>query len=100
MSAWCDVVPLWWTAEQTNDPARPEVAFRHVAGPTRGMEVTWSFTPLEPGRTRVAIVHRLAFAFPVGAAWLERHLVSAYFIRRVAGKTLARIKQVVEAEWR
>lgn len=100
MSAWCDVVPLWWMAEQTNDPARTEVAFRHVAGPTRGMEVAWSFTPLDEHRTRVAIVHRLAFAFPFGAPWLERHLVSGYFIGRVAGKTLACIKQVAEAACR
>ena len=50
MAARHGLVPLRWTAEQTNDPLRPHIAFRHVKGPTRGMDVEWLFTPLDGGR--------------------------------------------------
>jgi uncharacterized membrane protein len=95
MSAWQDVFPLRWVAEQTNDPAAPHIAFRHVRGWTRGMDVEWLFEPC-PGGTRVTIEHRLRFLFPVAAEWLGKHLVSAYFIHGVASKTLARMKQLAE----
>jgi ribosome-associated toxin RatA of RatAB toxin-antitoxin module len=88
--------PLRWVAEQTNDPHVPRIAFRHVRGWTRGMDVEWRFEPIAGG-TRVTIEHRLAFAFPVAAEWLGEHLVSGYFIEGVARKTLARMKQLAEA---
>jgi ribosome-associated toxin RatA of RatAB toxin-antitoxin module len=97
MSAWRDCFPLWWVAEQTSDPERPHIAFRHIAGPTRGMEVEWIFTPLDERTTRVTILHRVQFAFPVAAPWLERHVVNDYFIHGVASKTLARFKRLAEA---
>jgi ribosome-associated toxin RatA of RatAB toxin-antitoxin module len=96
MGARQDVFPIGWVAEQTNDPRTPHIAFRHVRGWTRGMEVEWTFTPVAGG-TRVTIEHRLQFLFPVAGAWLGKHLVSGYFIHGVAAKTLARIKQLVEA---
>ncbi len=98
MGAWRDAFPIAWVAEQTNDAATPHIAFRHVRGWTRGMEVEWRFAPLAGGATRVTIVHRLAFDFPIAAAWLGRVLVSGYFIHGVAAQTLARIKTIAEAE--
>jgi uncharacterized membrane protein len=97
MSAWRDVFPVRWVAEQTNDPRTPHIAFHHVRGWTRGMDVEWIFEPL-PGGTRVTIEHRLAFAFPVASEWLGRNLVSNYFIHGVAAKTLARIKALAESD--
>ena len=97
MGARLGLVPLRWTAIQTNDPRRPHIAFRHVAGPTRGMDVEWLFEPLAAGRTRVRIVHRLAFIFPVAAEFLGKAVVSDVFIHGVATKTLARMKQLAEA---
>ncbi len=97
MAAWCDVFPLRWVAEQTTDARRPHIAFRHIAGPTRGMEVEWLFEPAG-GRTRVTIVHRLDFDFPIAAAWFGKHLVAGYFIASVAQRTLRRIKQRAEAD--
>lgn len=96
MRAWRDVFPLSWVAEQLDDPARPHIAFRHLRGWTRGMDVEWIFEPI-PGGTRVTIEHRLAFRFPFAAEWLGRHLVSGYFIHGVATRTLACIKQLAEA---
>ncbi len=96
MGARHDGFPIRWVAEQTNDDARPHIAFRHIAGWTRGMDVEWIFTPIDAERTRVTIVHRLAFRFPVAAQWLGRHLVSDYFVHGVARKTLVRIKTLAE----
>lgn len=89
-------IPIRWTAEQTNDPSRPHIAFRHVRGWTRGMEVEWRFEPIAGG-TRVSIEHRLQFRFPVAAQWLGRHVISDFFIDYVARRTLARMKALAEA---
>lgn len=96
MAAWRDFIPLKWTARQTNDPLRPHVAFHHLSGWTRGMDVEWRFEPVEGG-TRVTIEHRLQFRFPIAAAWLGEHLVGRFFIDNVARKTLARMKGLSEA---
>ena len=95
MGAWRHIFPIRWVAEQTNDAVTPHIAFRHVQGWTRGMDVEWIFETI-PGGTRVTIEHRLAFRFPVAAGWLGRHLVSNYFIHGVAAKTLACVKELAE----
>ena len=95
MGAWRDVFPIRWVAEQTNDPRTPHIAFRHVRGWTRGMDVEWIFESHDGG-TRVTIEHRLQFAFPILSEWLGRHLVGDYFIHGVAAKTLARMKVLAE----
>jgi ribosome-associated toxin RatA of RatAB toxin-antitoxin module len=88
---------LRWTAEQINDAARPHIAFHHVKGPTRGMDVEWIFTALDATHTRVQIVHRLAFQFPVAAEFLGKFVVSDIFIHGVATKTLAHMKRLAES---
>ncbi|HMD03163.1 MAG TPA: SRPBCC family protein [Candidatus Baltobacteraceae bacterium] len=95
MAARRDWIPIQWIAEQTNDPARPAIRFRHVRGWTRGMEVEWTFEPLGDG-TRVTIEHHLRFRFPVAAEWLGEHVVGGFFIEYVARKTLARMKALAE----
>ncbi len=95
MGAWQDVFPIRWVAEQTNDPHTPHIAFRHLRGWTRGMDVEWIFEPFAGG-TRVTIEHRLQFVFPVAAEWLGKHLVGGYFVHGVAAKTLARMKALAE----
>jgi ribosome-associated toxin RatA of RatAB toxin-antitoxin module len=98
MGARLGLVPLSWTATQINDPARPHIAFRHIAGATRGMDVEWIFTPLDRRNTRVAIVHRLVFAFPIAPDFFGRYVVGDIFIHGVASRTLSRIKRLAEAE--
>lgn len=90
-------IPLKWTATQTNDPARPHIAFHHVAGPLRGMDVEWIFTPLDAHRTRVQIVHHLDFQFPIFAEFFGKYVASDVFIHGVATKTLAHMKRLAEA---
>jgi ribosome-associated toxin RatA of RatAB toxin-antitoxin module len=96
MSASRSGIPIRWVAEQTNDPQTPAIAFRHVRGWTRGMEVEWRFEALPEGLTRVTIVHDLAFAFPVAADFLGEHLIGEFFVSDVASKTLARMKLLAE----
>jgi ribosome-associated toxin RatA of RatAB toxin-antitoxin module len=99
MAAWRDLIPISWTARQTDDPVTPRIDFVHVAGWTRGMDVTWHFTPI-PGGTRVTIDHRLQFAFPVAAEFLGERVVGGYFVHDVASKTLRRMKELAEAHER
>ena len=95
MAAWRDWIPIAWVAEQWNDPVRPHVAFRHIRGPTRGMEVEWLFTGRD-GATHVVIEHRLAMPLPFAAGTVERTVMS-FFIENVAGKTLACMKALAES---
>jgi ribosome-associated toxin RatA of RatAB toxin-antitoxin module len=97
MAAWRSRIPIRWTAEQTNDPERPHIAFRHIAGWTRGMDVEWTFERADGG-TLVRIEHRLDFRFPVAREWLGRHVVCDFFVHHVAAKTLAVMKRLSEAE--
>ncbi len=96
MAAWRHIFPLRWIAEQVNDPQRPRIAFHHLAGPTRGMDVEWTFEP-EGGRTLVTIRHRLDFRFPLWPRAVGKYIVGGYFIDGVARRTLARMKLVAEA---
>ncbi len=96
MAVWRDIFPLRWIAEQRNDPDRPAIGFVHIAGPTRGMEVEWTFAAAAD-RTLVTIVHRLEFPFPVLAGPIERYVVGGYFVDGVAQRTLRRMKAVAEA---
>jgi ribosome-associated toxin RatA of RatAB toxin-antitoxin module len=96
MAAWRGRIPIRWVAEQRNDPMRPHIAFLHLRGWTRGMEVEWRFLPISGG-TRVEIEHRLRFRFPIASEWLGRHVVSDFFIDYVAQRTLARMKVLAEA---
>jgi ribosome-associated toxin RatA of RatAB toxin-antitoxin module len=96
MAAWRHIFPLRWVAEQINDAQRPHIAFRHIAGPTRGMEVEWLFVPAGD-ITRVTIVHRLDFALPMLSSVLGRYVVGGYFIAGVAERTLSCMKRVAEA---
>ncbi len=90
-------IPLKWTATQTNDPERPHIAFHHIGGPLRGMDVEWIFTPLDAQRTQVQIVHDLDFQFPVFAGFFGKYVASDVFIHGVATKTLAHMKRLAEA---
>ena len=97
MAARLGGIPLKWTAEQINDSERPHIAFHHVAGPTRGMDVEWLFSDLGGARTLVQIVHRLDFQFPFLAEFFGKYVASDIFIHGVATKTLAHMKRLAEA---
>lgn len=89
-------IPVSWTAEQEQCPDRLEIAYRHVRGVTRGMEVLWRIEPLGAG-SRAVITH----ALDLGRWWLRngvsQHIVGELFVAAIAERTLAGIGARAEA---
>ncbi|HET7493836.1 MAG TPA: SRPBCC family protein [Candidatus Limnocylindrales bacterium] len=86
-------LPVIWTARTWNEPDTRTLRFEHVAGASRGMDVTWRIEPCagEAG-CRVTISHEFAPRLP-GFAWF----VDRVFTRPIAGRTLATFKAIAEA---
>jgi ribosome-associated toxin RatA of RatAB toxin-antitoxin module len=86
-------LPVVWTARTWNEPDARRLRFEHVAGATRGMDVTWRIEPRDGGAgCRVTISHEFAPRLP-GFAWF----VDRFFTRPIAGRTLATFKSIAEA---
>jgi ribosome-associated toxin RatA of RatAB toxin-antitoxin module len=96
MAASRDGIPVSWQALQTLDPDTPRIEFRHVRGVTRGMEVAWTFQPLDGG-TLVRIEHDLDLRWPLIGPWVAEHVIAPQFVEHIARKTLRRIKRLAEA---
>jgi ribosome-associated toxin RatA of RatAB toxin-antitoxin module len=90
--------PLKWTALQWRDDDAKEVHFRHLRGPTRGMDVVWKLEPLAGpmGETRVTIRHDLRYPVPLLGPLIARYIVGGLFIHPVATRTLHCFKQILE----
>ena len=98
MAARRGVIPVRWTAVVQLDPRGPRINFRHLSGWTKGMDVAWLFERRGAG-TRVTIVHDLDYRrYPLGGEWFGRRVVGDFFIQSIAGKTLARMKELAERE--
>ena len=82
-------IPVRWRAEQINDPAVPEIFFRHLGGWTKGMRVYWRFSPAENGKTLVRIDHDLRS--PLAP------IIARFFIDPIATRTLQTMKRLCEA---
>jgi hypothetical protein len=83
-------LPVTWRARTWNEPAGLRLRFVHVAGATRGMDVTWRIEAAGDvgagvaGLTRVTIEHEFAPRVPGFARFVDRA-----FTRPIAGRTLA-----------
>jgi ribosome-associated toxin RatA of RatAB toxin-antitoxin module len=84
-------LPVAWRSRTWSEPATRRLRFVHVAGATRGMDVTWRIEPTAGG-CRVDIEHDFAPRLPVLAAVVDR-----WFTRPIAGRTLATFKALAEA---
>ena len=84
-------VPVTWRARTWAEPETRRLRFVHVAGATRGMDVTWRIEPTATG-THVAIDHDFAPRLPPLALIVDRG-----FTRPIAGRTLATFKALAEA---
>ena len=84
-------LPVTWRSRTWADPTSRALRFQHLAGATRGMDVTWRIDP-EAGGTRVTIEHVFAPRIPGLAAFVDRA-----FTRPIAGRTLATFKALAEA---
>ena len=94
MAAHRDGIPVRWWAEQQLDPDTPCIRFKHVRGVTRGMDVAWTFEPAGAG-TLVRITHDFAPSWPLGPL-IATYIIGPFFVENIAGKTLRRIKQLLE----
>jgi len=84
-------VPVAWRALTWTEAAERRLRFRHVGGPTGGMDVTWRIEPTADG-CRVAIEHDFK---PRIRHWAT--IVDRLFVRPIAGRTLATFKSIAEA---
>lgn len=84
-------LPVTWRARTWSDPETRRLRFVHVAGATRGMDVTWRIEPHGSG-TRVVIEHDFRPRLPWFAAFVDR-----FFTRAIAGRTLATFRALAEA---
>ncbi|CCF84163.1 type II toxin-antitoxin system RatA family toxin [Nitrolancea hollandica] len=89
-------IPVSWTCVQQRFPSEPRATFRHIAGFTAGMEVTWQFTTLADGRIRVEIIHDFRKGWPLVDRLVSDRVVGDFFVANIADKTLARIKVLAE----
>jgi ribosome-associated toxin RatA of RatAB toxin-antitoxin module len=87
-------LPVAWRARTWNEPASLRLRFAHVAGATKGMDVTWRIEGLGPDLegSRVSIDHDFRPRLPLLAAVVDRA-----FTRPIAGRTLATFKALAEA---
>jgi ribosome-associated toxin RatA of RatAB toxin-antitoxin module len=84
-------LPVAWVSRTWAEPDQLRLRFQHVAGATRGMDVTWRIEPRAAG-SRVTIEHRFE---PRIAAWAV--VVDRFFTRPIAGRTLRTFKALAEA---
>jgi ribosome-associated toxin RatA of RatAB toxin-antitoxin module len=93
-------IPLRWRAVQTIDRSGPTpvIAYHHTWGPTRGMDVAWSFAETPCG-VDVAIVHRFRPPWPLVGDVVADHVIGPHFIDYVARRTLGTIRAIVEREY-
>lgn len=85
-------IPVTWRSRTWHEPASRRLRFVHVAGATKGMDVTWTIEPTADGGTRIEIAHDFRPRVPAFAAFVD-----AVFTRPIAGRTLATFKALAEA---
>ena len=84
-------LPVTWRSRTWSEPATCRLRFVHVAGATKGMDVTWRIEPDGDG-AHVVIEHDFAPRIPGLALVVDR-----FFTRPIAGRTLATFKAIAEA---
>lgn len=99
MAAWRGRLPTRWLAVVEPLPAERRILFHHIGGPTRGMDVEWRIVR-ENGVVRASIAHELDSPYAIVRSRLGEYIVGQQFVAYIAGRTLARIKELVEAEAR
>jgi ribosome-associated toxin RatA of RatAB toxin-antitoxin module len=84
-------LPVAWRSQTWNEPDARRLRFVHVAGATKGMDVTWRIEAAGEG-AHVSIEHDFRPRLPFFAAVVDRA-----FTRPIAGRTLATFKALAEA---
>ena len=93
--------PTWWLSQMGVRHDEPSVRFRHIGGITTGMDVEWTFVPLDPAggrRTRVRIVHVWnGPGWPLVGRAAATAVIGPVFVHGIASRTLAGLAAVAEA---
>ncbi len=89
-------IPVRWWARQVVVPSERRIRYTHLRGPTRGMEVEWRFCPGGDGSVLVTIAHDLTLRWPLIGRPVADWIIGPLFVSAIAGKTLGRIKVLVE----
>ena len=92
-------VPVWWRSQQWADEADPNdlrLRFKHVAGATKGMDVTWHIRSTTRG-SHVTIEHEFTRRLPLLGDSVFPRVVDRLFVRPIAGRTLATFKKLAES---
>lgn len=84
-------LPVAWRSRTWSEPETRRLRFVHLAGATRGMDVTWRIEPTAGG-CRISIDHDFRPRVPGWAAFIDRA-----FTRPIAGRTLATFAAIAEA---
>jgi ribosome-associated toxin RatA of RatAB toxin-antitoxin module len=81
-------IPLHWTSVQWLDPERCVIGFEHIAGISRGMQVTWTIVQeSDDCVSRATIRHVFSPAWPVPRA-LVGLIVGEFVVNSIAMRTL------------
>lgn len=91
--------PVTWRSVQLCDPDAGQIIFKHLAGLATGMWVEWNFEddPWERG-VKVTISHHLTYPIGLLNGVFAKDIVGELFVSSIAGRTLATIKELAEAE--
>jgi ribosome-associated toxin RatA of RatAB toxin-antitoxin module len=84
-------LPVTWRSRTWAEPEHLRLRFQHVAGATRGMDVTWRIEGA-PGGCEVTIEHDFRPRIGAWAVFVDR-----LFTQPIAGRTLLGFKTLAEA---
>jgi ribosome-associated toxin RatA of RatAB toxin-antitoxin module len=88
--------PTWWLSRMAVDESAPAVRFHHVGGITKGMDVEWSFQPVEGG-THVKLVHVWdGPRWPLIGVVAATVVIGPVFVHGIASRTLAGLAREAE----
>jgi ribosome-associated toxin RatA of RatAB toxin-antitoxin module len=91
-------IPVAWRSEfraDGTDGNELRLHFLHRAGVTKGMQVTWRIRPRSDG-SRVTIEHDFERRLPLLGPDALPRIVDRFFVRPIAGRTLAAFKRLAE----
>ena len=89
-------IPVSWAAVQEVFPYE-RITYKHIKGFTTGMDVTWSFKPVQE-RVQIVITHDFSLSWPLVGSFVSKYIVGALFVKPIASRTLRHIKLTVESE--
>ena len=82
-----------WTAVREVFPYE-RITYKHIKGFATGMDVSWSFKPIQEG-VAVVITHDFSLSWPLLGDFVSRYIVGALFVKPIASRTLRHLKQTV-----